>query len=95
MPGFSLKDPWVTAHVTYADLFSHRSGLPDHSGDLLEDLGYDRAYILDHLKYEPLSPFRASYAYTNYGVTAAAQAVANAKGTTWDKLSQDTLYGPA
>ncbi|MFE2966950.1 serine hydrolase [Streptomyces sp. NPDC059340] len=95
LPGFSLKDPWVTAHVTYADLFSHRSGLPDHSGDLLEDLGYDRAYILDHLKYEPLSPFRASYAYTNYGVTAAAQAVANAKDTTWDKLSQDTLYGPA
>jgi CubicO group peptidase (beta-lactamase class C family) len=95
LPGFSLKDPWVTAHVTYADLFSHRSGLPDHSGDLLEDLGYDRAYILDHLRYEPLSPFRASYAYTNYGVTAAGQAVANAKDTTWDKLSQDMLYGPA
>lgn len=67
LPGFALKDPWVTAHVTYADLFSHRSGLPDHSGDLLEDLGYDRTYILDHLKYEPLGPFRASYAYTNYG----------------------------
>ncbi|MCX4613867.1 serine hydrolase [Streptomyces mirabilis] len=95
LPGFALKDPWVTTHVTYADLFSHRSGLPDHSGDLLEDLGYDRTYILDHLKYEPLGPFRASYAYTNYGVTAAAQAVANAKDTSWDKLSQDTLYGPA
>lgn len=95
LPGFALKDPWVTAHVTYADLFSHRSGLPDHSGDLLEDLGYDRTYILDHLKYEPLGPLRASYAYTNYGVTAAAQAVANAKDTSWDKLSQDTLYGPA
>lgn len=72
LPGFALKDRWVTEHVTVADLFAHRSGLPDHAGDLLEDLGYDRSYILGHLRHEPLTPFRASYAYTNYGVTAAA-----------------------
>ncbi|QES53896.1 serine hydrolase [Streptomyces venezuelae] len=95
LPGFSLKDPWVTDHVTAADLFSHRSGLPDHAGDLLEDLGYDQAYILDHLRLEPLSPFRASYAYTNFGLTAAAEAVARAKGTSWQKLSADTLFKPA
>ncbi|MEU9165561.1 serine hydrolase [Streptomyces sp. NPDC048424] len=95
LPGFSLKDPWVTDHVTAADLFSHRSGLPDHAGDLLEDLGYDQAYILDHLRLEPLSPFRASYAYTNFGLTAAAEAVARAKGSSWQKLSADTLFKPA
>ncbi|MGW1638844.1 serine hydrolase domain-containing protein [Streptomyces lavendulae] len=33
LPGFALKDPWVTSHVTAADLFSHRSGLPDHAGE--------------------------------------------------------------
>ncbi|TDU79115.1 serine hydrolase [Streptomyces sp. KS 21] len=95
LPGFALKDPWVTGHVTAADLFSHRSGLPDHAGDLLEDLGYDQAYILDHLRLEPLTPFRASYNYTNFGLTAAAEAVARQKGTTWEKLSQDTLFKPA
>ncbi|MFJ7064068.1 serine hydrolase [Streptomyces sp. NPDC101115] len=95
VPGFRLKDPWVTSHVTVADLFSHRSGLPDHAGDLLEDLGYDRAYILSHLRYEPLAPFRASYAYTNFGLTAAAQAVADEKGVAWEKLAQDVLYKPA
>ncbi|MFB0630130.1 serine hydrolase [Streptomyces sp. AB3(2024)] len=94
-PGFALKDPWVTAHVTAADLFSHRSGLPDHAGDLLEDLGYDRPYILGHLRLEPLSPFRASYAYTNFGLTAAAEAVARAHGVSWQKLSEDTLFKPA
>ncbi|MFF3651113.1 serine hydrolase [Streptomyces sp. NPDC002181] len=95
LPGFALKDPWVTGHVTTADLFSHRSGLPDHAGDLLEDLGYDQAYILDHLRLEPLSPFRASYAYTNFGLTAAAEAVARQHGTTWEKLNQDVLFKPA
>ncbi|MFE9634895.1 serine hydrolase [Streptomyces sp. NPDC006463] len=95
LPGFSLKDPWVTGHVTTADLFSHRSGLPDHAGDLLEDLGYDQSYILDHLRLEPLTPFRASYAYTNFGLTAAAEAVARAKGVSWQKLSADTLFKPA
>ena len=45
-------------HVTYADLFSHVSGLPDHAGDLLEDLGYDQAHTLNRLRLEPLSPFR-------------------------------------
>lgn len=93
--GFALKDPWVTGHVTLADLFSHRSGLPDHAGDLLEDLGYGRGYILSHLKYVPLTPFRASYAYTNFGVTAAAEAVARAKGVSWEELSEDTLFKPA
>ncbi|CAM5344667.1 hypothetical protein SGLAM104S_09032 [Streptomyces glaucescens] len=95
VPDFRLKDPWVTSHVTVADLFSHRSGLPDHAGDLLEDLGHDRAYILSHLRYEPLTPFRASYAYTNFGLTAAAQAVADEKGVPWEKLAADTLYKPA
>ncbi|MFJ6780020.1 serine hydrolase [Streptomyces yangpuensis] len=95
LPGFALKDPWVTSHVTPADLFSHRSGLPDHAGDLLEDLGYDRAYILDHLREEPLSPFRAGYAYTNFGLTAAAEAVARDQGVSWQKLSEDTLFKPA
>ncbi|MEU7293975.1 serine hydrolase [Streptomyces exfoliatus] len=95
LPEFRLKDPWVSSHVTVADLFSHRSGLPDHAGDLLEDLGYDQEYILSHLRYEPLAPFRASYAYTNFGLTAAAEAVAAEKGVPWEKLAEDALYRPA
>ena len=95
LPEFKLKDPWVSSHVTVADLFAHRSGLPDHAGDLLEDLGYDQAYILSHLRYEPLSPFRASYAYTNFGLTAAAEAVAARQGVPWEKLAEDLLYKPA
>ncbi|MFJ4671239.1 serine hydrolase [Kitasatospora purpeofusca] len=93
-PGFALADPWVSSHVTIADLFAHRSGLPDHAGDLLEDLGYQRDYILQHLREHQLAPFRASYAYTNYGLTEAAVAVAKAKGVAWEDLAADVLYKP-
>lgn len=94
LPDFALSDPAITPRVTVADLFAHRSGLPDHVGDLLEDIGYGRAEILSRLRFYPLAPFRTSYAYTNFGLTAAAEAVARAAGMPWEDLSQDLLYGP-
>ncbi|MGF2951204.1 serine hydrolase, partial [Mycobacterium sp. THU-M116] len=94
LPWFSLSDPYVTGHVTVADFYSHRSGLPDHAGDQLEDLGYDRRQTLARLKYLPLGPFRNSYAYTNFGVSAAAEAVAAAAGKPWEELSAEVLYQP-
>lgn len=94
LPNFALSDPLVTQQVTLADLYSHRSGLPDHAGDLLEDLGYDQAEIFDRLRLLPLEPFRASYAYTNFGLTAAAEAAADAAGTPWAELSEELLYRP-
>jgi CubicO group peptidase (beta-lactamase class C family) len=94
LPWFALSDPYVTGHVTVADLYSHRSGLPDHAGDKLEDLGYERRQVLERLKYLPLEPFRISYAYTNFGLTAAAEAVAAASGKAWEDLSAEVLYRP-
>lgn len=94
LPWFALSDPAVTRMVTVGDLFSHRSGLPDHAGDLLEDIGYDRRAVLERLRQLPLDPFRVTYAYTNYGLTAAAEAVATGAGKPWEQLGQDTLFGP-
>jgi CubicO group peptidase (beta-lactamase class C family) len=94
LPWFALKSPATTRQLQIADLYSHRSGLPDHAGDELEDLGYGRAQILRRLRYLPLTPIRSTYAYTNYGITAAAEAVARATHTNWARLSQRNLYGP-
>ena len=94
LPWFALSDPAVTGMVTVGDLFAHRSGLPDHAGDVLEDLGYDRRTVLERMRLLPLAPFRTSYAYTNFGVTAAAEAVAAAAGETWEDLSEQVLYQP-
>jgi CubicO group peptidase (beta-lactamase class C family) len=94
-PGFQMYDPWVTREVTLRDLFAHRSGLPDHAGDRLEDLGYDRKTILARLRYQkPSSSFRSRYAYTNFGLTEAAVDAAHAAGKSWEEVSAETLYQP-
>lgn len=92
--GFTLADPWVGSHVTIGDMYAHRSGLPDHAADLLEDLGFSRAEGIARLRFYPLDPFRITYHYTNFGMTAGAQAVADAAGESWEQLSHDRIYAP-
>jgi CubicO group peptidase (beta-lactamase class C family) len=92
--GPSSGNSWISENVNIGDMYSHRSGLPDHAGDDLEGLGYDRTTILQRLRYLPLAPFRVSYAYTNYGIGAAAEAVAQKAGVPWAQLSHEALYKP-
>ena len=94
LPWFALADPYVTQNVTIGDMYAHRSGLPDHAGDHLEDLGYSGRQVLERLRFEPLAPFRVTYDYTNFGLTAAAESVAAAADTDWATLSQQQLYEP-
>jgi CubicO group peptidase (beta-lactamase class C family) len=93
-PNFSLNDPFVTRNATVADLLSHQGGLRTGSGDLLEDLGFDRPYILGHLNQQPLDSFRSSYNYSNFGYTAGAQAVADAMKMSWEDLADELLFRP-
>jgi CubicO group peptidase (beta-lactamase class C family) len=94
-PTFEMFDPWVTREITIRDMYAHRSGLPAHAGDLLEDLGFTRAEILHRLRYQPpASSFRSHYAYTNFGLTEGAMAAAKAYGLDWEKASEEKLYRP-
>lgn len=96
LPDFSLHEPWPTSQVTIADMFSHRSGLADHAGDVLEDMGYDRESVLHRLRYlRPEYSFRAGYAYTNFGLTAGAVAAASGAGQTWEEAAATRLHQPA
>lgn len=94
LPKFRLKGSFQTRNVSVGDMYSHRSGLPGLSGNLLEDLGYGRAHILKRLRLQPLNPFRTTYEYSNYGITAGAQSVAQAAGKNWAALSRQVLYKP-
>lgn len=94
LPGFTLSDPWVGSHATIADMYAHRSGLYEHAGDELEEIGYDRAEVIRRLSLIPLAPFRSTYAYANFDITTAAESVAQAAGVDWADLSEQELYGP-
>lgn len=94
-PSFAMSEPFVTEEITVRDLYAHRSGLPPHAGDWLDDMGYTRAEILHRLRFQqPATSFRSGYAYTNLGLTAAAVAVAKSTGKTWEELSEERLYRP-
>ena len=94
-PDFEMYDPWVTHEITLGDFYSQRSGLPEHAGDLLEDLGFTRQEILHRLRYQkPSSSFRSQYAYTNFGITEAGLAAAKAYNLTWENASEQKLYKP-
>lgn len=94
-PSFRMFDDYVTRELTIRDMYAHRSGLPDHAGDLLEDMGYTREQVLHRLRYQrPDSSFRAHYAYTNFGLTEGAIAAAKAYDSTWEAASEDKLYKP-
>jgi CubicO group peptidase (beta-lactamase class C family) len=94
-PAFEMYDPWVTGEITIRDFFCHRSGLPEHSGDLLEDLGFTREEILHRLRYQrPDTSFRSGYAYTNFGLTEGGVAAAKAYGLEWEDAAEQELYQP-
>src|SRR5205823_5211958 len=68
-PDFAMSEPWITREITIRDLYAHRSGLPKHTGDLLEELGFTGREILHRLRYQhPDTSFRSAYAYTNSGM---------------------------
>ena len=94
LPKFTLSNGYVTRNVTVADMYSHRSGLPGSVGNDLELFGFGRKAIIKRMRYEPLSPFRVSYSYSNFGMTVGGQAAAESADTTWPKLAQKKLFGP-
>ena len=94
-PDLIFSDPWVTDHVTFADLYSHRSGLPGDIGDPLEIMGFTRDEILARFRLVPLNPFRASYAYTDFGMTAGGDAAAKAAGVPFEQMVAEQLFEPA
>jgi len=94
-PTFEMFDSWVTRQITVRDMYAHRSGLPDHAGDLLEDLGFTRAEILFRLRYQrPDSSFRSHYAYTNFGMAEGAVAAVKPYRLEWEEACAQKLYKP-
>lgn len=94
-PGFQMYDSWISRQVTIRDMLCHRSGLADHAGDLLEDLGFSRTEVLFRLRYsKPDSSFRTKSVYTNFGYSEAGFAGVKSTGKTWEEVAVERLFRP-
>jgi CubicO group peptidase (beta-lactamase class C family) len=94
-PGFTLHDELAAANVTIRDLFAHRSGLPGHVGDDIEELGFTQGEILQRLRLaKPAYSFRNGYSYSNFGLTEGAVAAARFSGRSWEETCEEKLYKP-
>ncbi len=94
LPGFRLRDPWVTRAATLRDLLCHRLGLPRGVMMRLRS-DCDLATYLERMnKVQPLYSFRSRYNYTNTSFDWAGQAAAVAAGTTWRELVQRRIFDP-
>jgi len=96
-PDFQLYDPWITDHITFRDLLSHRTGLPEYTGDVLQDAFlYNRSEILERLRFvRPTGEFRVQFAYMNADITAAAEAASARAGMPWEELVISRILVPA
>ena len=94
LPGFRLKDPYVTREIRIRDLLSHRTGLT--RGELLWYYApFDRREILRRLQYlDQESGFRSGFSYNNLMYVAAGEAVAAASGMSWDSFVAETFFRP-
>ena len=94
LPGFELRDPYVTREVTLRDLLSHRTGVA--GGDLLWASGeLSRDEIVRRLRFLPQTwSLRSRFDYSNVMVIAAGQTLATAAGKPWDDLIRERILVP-
>lgn len=95
LPGFAMKDGWVTDNFLIDDLMAQRSGLTEYAGDPQAYLGFNRDHIIHSLRYfPPASSFRSQFAYQNGFFMAAAQVIEKYTGLTWEEALKKQLLNP-
>lgn len=96
VPEFKLADPWITAHMTIADLLSHRCGLVTFEGDLLwYGSDYDDAEVLRRLEKLPITQrFREQFGYQNLMYMVAGMVVKRVSGLAWEDFVEQRFFAP-
>jgi CubicO group peptidase (beta-lactamase class C family) len=94
LPGFRLKDPYVTRELTVRDLLAHRTGL-----DRLELVWYgaplSREQVLLRLRHaDPGRNFRSRFSYQNMMYLVAGQTIPALTKTSWDDFVQQRIFKP-
>lgn len=92
IPGFQMKNIFITKNITLRDLLSHRSGMPQHYR-MYYNSGLSRKEIISRMKYLLLSEsFRNSFQYTNLMYMLAAYVVENVSGIPWEEFVNEKIF---
>ena len=92
LPGFALKDPFVTRQVTLRDLLSHRTGLV---GGFNAYVTAPRAEVVRRTRFlDPVIPFRSRYEYSNPLYATAGEVAATVAGKPWERMLEERITGP-
>lgn len=95
LPYFHLHDPLADAQVTFRDLLSHRTGVPDDlGGGWFERYGTRENLIKAAMARQAVGKFRGVFNYNNYMFLAAGEAVAAANHATYEDVIQHDLFDP-
>ena len=95
LPYFHLRDPMADAQVTFRDLLSHRTGVPDDlGGGWFERYGTRENLIRAAMARPAVGTFRGVFNYNNYMFLAAGEAVAAANHATYEDVIQRDLFDP-
>jgi len=96
LPDFKLSDPWITKHLTIADILSHRSGLESFEGDLLwYGTNYTRKEIVRRIQYAAIrNNFRVDFGYQNVMYLVAGLIIEKVTGQTWDNFIKTRFFLP-
>lgn len=95
LPGFTVADPDVSAHVTPRHLLNHTNGIEEDFGDPGEDDDvYERmvANIADARQVHPLGHTHGYSAALGYAILARVMEVVD--GKPWDTIMRDRLFEP-
>jgi CubicO group peptidase (beta-lactamase class C family) len=94
VPGFVLRDPYVTQEARVRDLLTHRVGFGD-PGYLWYGTSADLVAIIRRLRYvTPESSFRSHFAYNNVSYATAGVIAGLAAGMSWDDLVRTRILQP-
>lgn len=95
LPEFQGYDPYMTRWLTTRDLLAMRTGWQEFSGDAVDSFGYDRAEILQRLRYfQPRYSLRQVAQYSNPGFFVAGEVAGRAAGMSWNELVQKKILTP-
>ena len=92
LPDFKLSDPWISTHLTIADILNHRSGLEGFDGDLL---WYGKLLKTGVCKKNTIqcirNHFRSDFGYQNVMYIVAGLIIENSEPANMGRLHTTTF----